>query len=334
LFYFHSLLPIAEESPFFNNYNFGLKLQSDNLLNTLSSYVGYRFNNALKKSEYLAGFTYSKFFPVLSATYLNQARLIYQRKSTTDNTLIPISWREHQMEFTAIVPLSFNRRNYGYYAGGEVGSSYTTRYNIINKPSNLASALAFPMSYQMYFVRNETQSARDLAPRWGQNVSARYRHFPFENNLSGSLWTFRSTFYFPGLLSHHSFQASFNYQTSSGDYASAIDIPLVSGYSNLKASANLRNTLLTDYRFPIFYPDWELGPLAYIKRLTGGFFADFENMGKGNQFAPRTYGAELKADMNLLRFYLPNFIPSVKIIFVNEKPHQNPIFEAGLTYNY
>ena len=86
-----------------------------------------------------------------------------------------------------------------------------------------------------------------------------------------------------------------------------------------------------DYRFPIAYPDWEIGPLAYVKRIKGGFFTDFENIGKGNGL--RTYGAELRADMNLLRFYLPNFDVGGKIIVPNNQNTKSPIFELILNFN-
>jgi hypothetical protein len=77
----------------------------------------------------------------------------------------------------------------------------------------------------------------------------------------------------------------------------------------------------------------ELGPLAYIKRFKAGFFADFENIDSRKQFAPRSYGAELRSDMNLLRFPLPNFDFGGKIIFLNEKSQQKPIFETIVVYN-
>lgn len=190
------------------------------------------------------------------------------------------------------------------------------------------------MKYQLYFSRNTQSSARDLAPRWGQNLSLSYFNLPFQNQLQGTLLAFRSTFYTPGLLSNHSFQASFNYQESSGAYNFNIEIPRISGYSNLSHSSQLRNTLLLDYRFPLFYPDTELGPIAYIKRVKGGLFADFENIGKGTPFQPRTFGLELSADMNLMRFPLPNFDLAGKLIFVRETGLNKPIFEMGLLYDF
>jgi hypothetical protein len=194
--------------------------------------------------------------------------------------------------------------------------------------------LSFPMKYLLYVNRNTRRSPQDLAPAWGQNFTLTYRHFPFEKSLSGDLFTLRTLFYTPGLFRNHSFQTSFNYQTNSGAYNLTNDIPLVSGYYNLPRTNDLSNTLLFDYRFPLFYPDWEIGPLAYIKRIKGGFFADFENVFQQRAFSARSYGAELRADMNLLRFYLPNFEITGKIIFVNQKPAQKPIFETGFSYDF
>ncbi len=336
LLYFHSVLPLIEEVN--NDYRYGLQFQSDNKLNTVSFYAGYEFNNALKKSEYFTGLSYSRYYPIFDFTYRNRGRLNYlkiiSKNPNTPPSYVPYTWRENVTEFNITIPFIFNRLNRTYRTGFRTGTSYTDRYDFVNKPKNLVRSLNFPMHGQFYFYNNVQRSARDLAPRWGQNFTLGYKKFPFDRKVTGELLTFESSFYLPGLALNHSFQASFNYQTSGGYYNSNLDIPLVSGYSNLNHPQKIRNTLLLDYRFPLFYPDWEVGPLAYVKRFKGGFFADFENIGKGNKLEPLTYGAELTADMNLLRFYLPNFSLGGKIIFVNQKPSQNPIFEAIAAYNF
>ena len=251
-----------------------------------------------------------------------------------NNSLVPVHWRENFIEMEMTVPFTFNRLNKTYNMGFLSSSSYTSRYEIRNKPGNFIENLRFPMKYTAYFSRNTQRSLRDLAPRWGQNFSISYFHLPFETELNGSLLTFRSTVFAPGLFSNHSFQASMNYQESDGAYNFNIEIPKISGYNNLRPSASLRNTLLFDYRFPICYPDSEIGPLAYIKRIKGGLFADFENIGKGAVFQPRTFGLELSADMNLMRFFLPDFDLAGKLIFSNELSNNKPIIEFGFTYNY
>jgi hypothetical protein len=333
LFYFHSIIPIMEQNEFFDNYNFGLALKSDNKLNTLSFYSGYQFNNALKKNEYFAGFSYKRFYPILNITYINQGRLIYQRQSP-GNEIIPITWRENAIDADVSVPFTFNRLNKLYFLEILTGTNYTSRYNVSNRIPTFIRTVNFPMHYRLTLNANTRRSGYDLAPPWGQNISIDFNNFPFGKQSQGELLSIRSNFFFPGMMQNHSFQVSFNYQHVSGAYNFNIDIPRVSGISHLKPTGLLRNTLLFDYRFPLSYPDWEIGPLAYIKRLKGGFFADFENIGKKNSFSPRTFGAELHADMNLLRFYLPNFDLVGKLILVNEKPRQNPILEFGIIYDY
>lgn len=335
LFYFHSLSPIADNLNITENPTLGLKLLSNNKLNTLDSYMGYQYDTHINKNEYLAGFTYKRFYPIVDLRYINRGRLAYSRKVIAGKTVFtPVSWREHLTEIQLSIPFVFNRLNQTYNLGVRSSTSYTSRYHVTNRPDKFNSSLSFPMKYQVYINRNTRRSPRDLAPDWGQNITISYQHFPFESNLQGDLFTIRSLFYTPGLLTNHSFQTSFNYQLNSGSYNLTNDIPLVSGYYNLTPTKEISNTLLLDYRFPLFYPDWEIGPLAYIKRFKGGFFADFENISTDRSNSLRTFGAELRADMNILRFYLPNFELSGKIIFVNQNPAHNPIFETGFSYNF
>ncbi len=331
LFNFHSLQPLAEFNDFFNDYYLGAQLQSNNKLNTASTYLGYRYNGAINKNEFLAGFSYKKFFPVFSVDYLNRARQINVRfVNGNTSTIRPVSWREHYTTFRVSVPLLFNRFNKTVSTGIFVGSSFTSRYNVINRTRNFNPVIRFPIEYEAYFNVNARRSPRDLAPLWGYNLRASYQHLPFDNRLNGELFSFRSLFYLPGLAKNHSLQASFNYQNNGGVYGQNIDIPQVSGYANLVNSGELINTLLVNYRFPIAYPDWELGPLAYVKRLKGGFFSDFENLAHAGGL--RTYGFEFRADMNLLRFYLPNFDVGARFIFNNE--NRGTITEFGFNYNF
>jgi hypothetical protein len=332
LFYFHSFRPIAEDIPNSDNKLLGFRLQSDNKLNTLSFYTGYQYNQNFRRSEYETGFIYSRFFPILAVSYVNRPDASSVRGS--GGKIIPVTYRENEFKADVSVPILLNRFNNIYRFSFKTGVSQTSFYDIESIVPTKFQILKFPVHYEFAASRTSRRSARDLAPKWGQNVSLRYRHFPFESIPKGDLLTFNSSFFFPGLATNHSFQASYNFQLNSGVYERNTNIPRVSGHLFMKAS-NARNTLLLDYRLPLFYPDWELGPLAYIKRFKAGFFADFENIDSGRRsFTPRSYGAELRADMNLLRFPLPNFDLGGRIIFLNEKSIQNPIFETVAVYNF
>lgn len=332
LFYFHSIEPIDESNNFTNDYNFGFNLISNNKLNTVSSYLGYRYNNALNKSEYRAGITYLKYYPQFSLDFENRARLAYAKQvNGQDTTYIPFEWRENYTSFKMSIPLYTNWLNKAFYSSLNIETSYTSRYQLTLKPKNFLYTVRFPLKYQFSEGLNTQRSARDLAPKWGQNIILTYEHLPFETHLNGYYFSFESFLYAPGLFRNHSLQMSLNFQNGNGIYSSNIGISRASGYANLAPLSNLYNTFLVDYRFPIAYPDLEIGPLAYIKRIRGGFFTDFENIGKGNGL--RSYGAELRADMNLLRFYLPNFDLAGKLIIPNESSSKKPIFELGLNFS-
>lgn len=108
---------------------------------------------------------------------------------------------------------------------------------------------------------------------------------------------------------------------------------MVNGYDQLKPSLP-RNTFLVDYRFPLAYPDWELGPLAYIKRLKGGLFFHFENIDTSHPNPPRTLGAELRADVNFMRFLLPDFDVGMMAIYATEAANKRWLLQFGISYSY
>ena len=331
---FHSVIPIAESDDQTDRYNLGFKFLSNNKLNTLDAYMGYQYNQGLKKSEYFGGLTYKKFYPVLTLEFADRANLNYVTTLVQNKKVVnAVEWRERFTEFSATLPFIFNQRNNTYNSSFKISSSYTSRYDFENPNPKIANSIRFPLKYQFSFSRATTRSARDLAPRWAQSLNASYQHLPFESKINGELFVFKTQLFTPGLFLNHSLQAGFNYQSNSGTFSNSVNIPQVNGYSTVKRPKAVYNTLLVKYRLPLLYPDLEIGPLAYIKRLKGGIFADFENI-ENIKAKPITYGLELKADMNLLRFYLPNFELGGKLIFINNNASQNPIFELGFNYNY
>ncbi|WP_017259349.1 TolB-like translocation protein [Pedobacter arcticus] len=333
LFYFHSARLTVTESNYNNEYDFGLSLISNNKLNTAFASVGYLYNNALNTSEFNANFTYQKFYPKIVLGYKNRAQLAYAKTGDAQNpTLVPFYWRENRTSLSINVPTYKNWLNKSFYTDFTVATSYTNRYQETLKPANFYSDIKFPMSYTFTTGINTRKAARDLAPKWGQNIEFNFEHTPLDKNLNGINFNFKSAFYFPGFLPNHSFKTSINFQKSDGIYQYSNDIPRANGWANMAGIADLKNTLLLSYRFPIAYPDWELGPIAYIKRIKGGVFTDFENINAGNGL--RGYGAGLSADMNLLRYYLPIFEIGSKIIIPNESITKKPILEFSFTFNY
>ncbi|WP_143053908.1 hypothetical protein [Parapedobacter koreensis] len=334
---FHSLSVDNDNFDNLDDIKPGVYWLSDDLLNTTQLRLGYIYDGDIRSSEYLASVTYQRFFPKFSLEHSNRGQVGAARvTSNGQENIVGLRWRENVTTLTMDIPLVFYRLNHVVTTGFSTATSYTQRYGLSDPQfqSRFIDRIQFPMHYQLYFNHNARQGTLDLAPRWGQQFSVTYRHFPFDSRISGELLSFRTAFYFPGLWRNHSLLARFNYQLRNGTYQMANDIPLVSGYDQLHPLP-VDNTLLFNYRFPIAYPDWSIGPLAYIKRFKGGFFADFQNVRAGNTFQPRTFGIEFRSDMNLLRYYLPNFDIGVKLIYANEtNPRQRIFATYSIGYSY
>lgn len=326
LFNVHSIIPNIE-----NEYRGGIQLNSDNLLNTFSFFTGVDYLRDLNKFEYNAGFSLKSFYPIIRATYRNRPkRTFYNTKSG----VLQGDWRENVVQLQASVPISLNALNKTYSFSFNAITSYTKRYEPINLPKTFINKLVFPMEYNFTFNHSTAQAPRDIAPKWAQILRITYKHQPFDDKLGGELFAFEGFMYFPGLLKNHSFLANFNYQNTSGIRTYEQEINTVYGYNNIKATSVLRNTLLFNYRFPIVFPDAEIGPLAYIRNLRAGMFCHYENIGSDSNLAePKTFGFELRSSMNLLR-YQPIFDVGARCVFVNKVYNQNPILELILNYSF
>ncbi|TKC06362.1 TolB-like translocation protein [Pedobacter frigoris] len=326
LFNVHSIIPVIEDE-----YQFGLQLKSNNLLNTFDFFAGADYHRDLNRFEYSTGFSLKTFYPIIRTTYRNRPRRGFYN---TKAGVLQGDWRENYVQLQASLPLSINARNHNYNFSVNTSTSYTTRYMPENLPSNFITSLAFPMQYNFTFTHTVRQAERDIAPKWAQTLRLTYVHQPFDDQLAGRLFAAEGFLYFPGLAKNHSFLTNFNYQTATGIRRYDQEIATVYGYNNIKATSTLNNTLLFNYRFPIAFPDAEIGPLAYIRNLRGTLFCHYENFGtETNLSEPKTYGFELRSSLNVLR-YQPIVDLGARFVFVNKKYNQNPILELIFNYSF
>ena len=335
LFNFHSLSLTSGDFSSFEAINPGIFLLSDNLLNTVQTRLGYSYDGDLRAGEYRASVSYQRFFPKFNLGYKNRVRT-----GSTDQ--VGLRWRENVVDLSVNIPMNWHRYNHRYYVQWAGGTSIVDRYGLeLSQPhaeaeKRFVDQIRFPFQTAISFGHNVRSSALDVAPRWGQHLSISYRYFQ-NNRLNqgekSSHWMWRSTFYFPGIAAHHSTSIRLNYQRGAGTYAQLNEIPLVSGYDQLDPRP-VRNTVLLAYRFPLAYPDWEIGSVMYVKRLRSGLFTDFENVNRRRPFdrGPRSLGVELQADFHLFRFYLPQFTAGTKLIYAPE--NRSFLMTYGISYSY
>jgi hypothetical protein len=325
IFNFHSISPSSS-----NQFEkVGLQIQSDDLLNTTSFSAGINYVSSLKRAEYEMNFAYKALYPIIKLSYINRPRLAYYRLA---NTIHQAKWREDYVGLTISQPISFNLFQHQYSASAEVGSYFVQRDLDAADKVRIINRLQFPLSYRIQLAHQTQIAAHDIAPAWAQIVNLKYQHAPFEPNLRGKMFALNSYFYFPGIGRNHSLLTSFNFQNVSGSFSSSDGIETVYGYNQIKALNPLKNTLLFNYRFPILFPDLELGSLAYLRSVSAGVFCHYENLGTDSDISqPKTFGFELKSELNPLR-YSPVATVGGRLIFVNKNYQQNPIFE--LLFNY
>lgn len=331
-FNFHSLTLSGSDFESFDNLRPGIFWLSNDVLNTTQAKLGYEYDTDIRKSIYSANITYQRYFPRLSITYINRGQLGQATKQ--DQTTTNFDWREHYMAAEMQLPFTIYRRHYTYSYGLNMGTSVLRRYDVsLAGLQNFHTSVDFPLNYQIYINRNRTMSTMDILPRWGQNFSITYRHIPFDPQQTGSTWSLRTNFYFPGISLNHGLQLRFALQEKSGRYTFNNDIPLPRGYSFYPTVA-LKNTLLLDYRLPLAYPDWSIGPLAYIKRIRADISIDYQNI-RTASIMPKTAGAGITVDFNLFKYPLPLFSLSGKITHINDSNASQPYVPTfSFSYTY
>ncbi|PUV24653.1 TolB family protein [Sphingobacterium athyrii] len=334
-FNFHSLSLSSSNFESFDNFKPGIFWLSNNILNTTQIALGYEYDTDIRKGIYSAELTYNKYFPKFSLRYENRGQIAAATIPNKPDSSIRFDWREHYVSSQISIPLSFYRLDYNYSMGFNFATAYLKRYNLSrNDLKNFNYETAFPLTYQLYFNRNARMATMDQYPRWGQNFSVTYRHTPFENKAKGEILSARTVFYLPGFMNNHGFQVRLSAQAGTGIYEYINDIPLVSGFSYYKYE-KVKNTLLINYRFPIAYPDFGVGSLAYIKRIKGGLFADYQNIHKHKEAAPKSFGAYLSFDFNAFRYPLPDFEFVVKGTYINDNTTtQRIVPTVSLNYTY
>lgn len=333
IFNFHSLSLSGNNFESFDNFKPGIFWYANDLLNHSQIRLGYEYDLDIRKSVYSAEWLYQKFPPIFSLKYKNRGQISAAKLKNKPDSTLRLDWREHIYSLDIMLPFSQYRRNHTVSYGLNMGTSYLKRYGLSPKNiRNFRNEIAFPLHYQIYFHRNQMRSKMDLAPRWGQGISVTYRHLPFEDKSTQKL-SLRTNFYFPGIRRNHSFHIRYAMQFGGGLYSFTNDIPLVTGYEFIRPE-KLNNTLLTSYAFPIAYPDWSLGRLAYIKRFHASIFSDFQNV-EVSKMQPASYGMALYADANFFRFPAPNFTLGVKVAKIHSHgADKNYAFYYTFAYTY
>ncbi len=319
IFNFHSWAP-AYINYSTGEYGTGISFMSQNELSTATTLIGYSYDMAEKTGKVTADFSWMAWYPVLDFKASYGGRAAY----TSDDTSVRYTYNETILGGGLTLPLTFTGGK--YYKGLQL-KLHTSWHNITNNTSPEETKLTGTinsMDYGILVYRYIKQSGKDIYPRWGQSVNLGFRHTPFGDNDYGSIASVSTRFYFPGLMLHHGLRLDLNWQERNpGSYYYPNQINLPRGYYIF--NVNSLKCYALNYKFPLLYPDFSLGPLAYFKRIKTTLFYDGGiGVTEDSSWNLQSTGIELTSDMHVLRFVFPldlgfrfGFRPIEKSYFVD-----------------
>jgi len=302
LFRFHSWAPASVDV---NNYDIkpGISLLSQNILSSAFASLGWEYDLNEETGKYYFNFTYEGLYPAFDFGVDYGHRKSYTYDSLKNR--IDYSWMETNFSTTVRVPLNFTTNKYSRFLQPSVKLEYLQLDMDKDAGVSFSRCNYKALSYRIYASNLLKRTERDMNPRWGQILDLNYRTASFASDTLGSLLAAETRLFFPGIFKHHSFNVYGGYQRrfdSNSLFSNIIRMPR--GFSGIYPSEF--GSLSANYKFPVFYPDFSLTSLVYLKRLKANLFYDYA---RGSHSASidswQSAGVELFVDIHILRFLAP-----------------------------
>lgn len=301
---FSHLLNVHSWFPVTDSQQFGLMFQSKNILNTMALSVGPMVNTNENKGRFEAKGTYAGLFPMVDFGVSHGSR--GAEYEIGNGQKIKDNWTETSANLGMRIPLDLSRGVYYTRLQAGFGALFThvSGKSIRVWDENFNGNL-IPFHYRLEFSSFRDGTIRDVSPRRGLVFQIEYRHTPFKSDYRGSQFFSQAIFYLPGLINHHGLQFRMAWEEQKPDpYLFSSSFPFSRGYDSVfherfaYASAS--------YAFPMFYPDFALGPLAYLKRVKGRLFYDYTLGIEGNvRDSYRSAGVEMAFETNFFNLPFP-----------------------------
>lgn len=322
---FHSWAPAVVDA---DSYEItpGVSVVSQNKLGTAMLNLGYKWNVTEKTGSFYGKYTFKGWYPVFdfeisSGKSASQFAQIEQTKNSSgqvvkqDTVLKRFTWMETDFGADVRVPLDFSRGKFNRFLQPEVKYDFTRYSHNKSTPEKFFEGSFQSFTYRVYFQQLLRKSSQDVYPNFGFVFDGLYRHSPFGETDLGSLVLGQSNLFLPGIKQNHGIRLYGGAQNKS--YAGSISFSDAIRYPRGwgKINTNYIYSFASDYKLPVFYPEWSLGSLVYLQRVNASLFADYAylnaNIYKDGKVmdtfnkAISSFGIELIGNTNFLRFYAP-----------------------------
>ena len=273
-----------------------VQVYSRNVLNTLGATAAYRFNPVQNTNGVDLGLSYTGLFPLFDVGF----RLGSDASTYVDTTgaTVPYTWQERSTTLTVRVPLTMARglAVQRLLAATSLGYTY-----IEDKPVQFAldnnNGVLTQVAYTLFASHAEPAAYRDLVGT-GMYALGRYRHTPFGGDYEGHTYMLQAGASVRGPLPHHGVSAIAAIEEQRPtNYAYSSELPFSRGYPEQARYRIWRAG--ASYALPLWYPDLNVGPLLFVRRVQAEAFGDY-SVGYSAQGRNKTFyrsaGLDLTTD--------------------------------------
>ncbi len=287
LFNFHSW------RPYYDAPEYTFTLYGDNVLNTFSTEVLYRYNENEKSHGLGFDVNYGGLFPVLTAG----AEYTYNRHVNirTPQSTIPGLLNGYELRAGYYIPLEFSAGK--TYKNLSFGTNYV--FNEQMPTGNTKNILnSFHSSYlhhHLFWSQRLPRAVQQIFPKFGYALNNSYRHRIDEKN--GYQAIARGELYLPSFANHSIVVSGAFQQVDTSNILFSNKFFLSRGYPDYYYSRMWRTS--ANYHLPLAYPDWGFGGIVYFLRVRSNLFYDFSKVysrDKLNALNLRSVGTELFFD--------------------------------------
>lgn len=325
LFKVHSWAPLVIDV---NSYDIqpGFSINSQNLLGTSETIIGYKWNLSESAGKYFVNFEYRGWYPIIKIeaesgkrnseyyeiqVFRNQSGQIIRQ----DTTLKEFTWSERSIGINSRIPFNLSRGVWFRLIQPELKYDLTKFDHHSSTPSGFINGNMQTLAYRLYFHQILRQAYRDVLPNWGIVSDISYRHSPIGNVNVGSLVAGQVRAYLPGFSGNHgvSLFGGVQQRVRGEKYGFGDVIRMPRGWRSL--NNNHLTTVSGEYRLPVFYPDINLGRWVYFRRVKAAIFGDYAwlsgNIYRNGEVEGKfsreisSIGLDLTSDINILRLYAP-----------------------------
>lgn len=267
---------------------FTVSVLSDNMLNTFSNELFYRFNQ--NESSHAAGFTsyYGGFFPVLKAGFTYTAN---RNLKTTTNVY---TLDQKEARFGYYIPLNFSGGK--LYKFLNVGTDYVYSETTPTGKSKgqINGRTAGYLSHALTWSEQLPKAVQQIYPKFGYSLGAWHRHLLGQ---AGFQFLGGAGLILPS-VKNHSLVLTANWQeTDTSNVIFSNRFSNSRGYNDYFFSRMWR--IGGNYHMPLIYPDWGFGNMLYLLRVRSNLFYDYTKVFSKTKLASReqrSIGGEIYFD--------------------------------------